>query len=536
MQHSNKTKVNITLLNTLLSNSIDSILTAQQDSGAINGYCESRVLESTLALHLLRNLSFLQLKQQRIEHYLLGEISKKNHNSALHGLEKIILKMAELVLHNNTNASKEMLQLLNLLLHNEQGRKGLYFGCLFAELGVLQFSELPFDFSAFQNSLQPLQTWARVMICSLKILYCYGTSKESLITLEDKNFLTEKLFEVGVYENNVLTQIVGLLALSKMLDKKRLEAPIHSLMNWQQPNGGLPLMTGLDNFITPLAGLAAIEALPHLSMPYQQTVQNALLRMTNYIASVQAENGGWSYMLGTTQTDVDDSGLCCALLAMVNPIKFDAHLLKVEHYIKVMQHKDGGFPTYIKGNPSTPSMAAAALHGIAELLLHHTKIDLAWKNSIHRTMDYLTNSQKKDGTFERRWSNAETHAMYRVAAALRSVQNLTNNTDLNKMNSTIMRKMQHYFYENQNADGGWGFTSTDNSDIMSTAYAMLCFTKNERDLATKGMNFLIAQQENNDILKFKPDLLGPRPLPYNIPVLPLVMQTCAFAYFMKVFY
>lgn len=518
-----------------LNAKLRTILASQRHDGSINAHCCSRVLESTLTLYLLRNLSYLQSKQKQIENYLINEISK-NHHTDINGIEKAVIVMAELVIYDNNVSSKSSIQLIDSILNHKQGRKKLYFGCLFAEVGVFHFSDLPFDYRVFKNPIWLVQTWARVMICSLKVLYCYGTSKESQITTEDKDFLKEKLLNVNIYENNVLTQIVGLIALSKMLAKEHLEASINALMRWQQQDGGFPLMTGLDNFVTPLAGLAALEALPNLSKQYQKTVYTAVTQMADYLASEQLENGGWSYMSGTTQTDLDDSGLCCALLSKVDANKFDRHLQKVEQYKIKMHNKDGGFPTYIKNNPSTPSMTAAALHGIAELLFYYPDKSSFWKDSIHQTLQYLTTCQKNNGTFERRWSNTETHAMFRVAMAMHSIQNLNDFEDFNEIITVITSKMEYYLRKNQNPDGGWGLSSKADSDVISTAYAIICCTKSERELATKGMNFLISlEQENNEILKYKPDLLGPRPLPYDIPLLSIVIQTYACAYFMKVF-
>lgn len=523
-------------VNIKLRKNIDTLLASQRENGSINAYCCSRVLESTLTLHLLRNQSYQQSKQKQIENYLISEISKKSHHAAFEGIEEAIMMIAEQVISNNNVSSKLSIQLIDSLLNREQGRKELYFGCLFAEVGVLNFSDLPFSDRAFQNSSRPLQTWAKVMMCSIKILYCYGTSKESQITKADKDFLKEKLLGGNIYENNVLTQIVGLIALSKVLAKQDLEAPIDSLMNWQQQDGGFPLMTGLDIFVTPLAGLAIQEALPSLPKKYQESVQEAVTQMAKYLASEQAENGGWSYMTGTTQTDMDDSGLCCALLAEVDANKFDLHLQRVEKYKSQMHNKDGGFPTYIKDNPSTPSMTAAALHGIAELLLSYPNKLSFWKDSIFQTLQYLSTCQKEDGTFERRWSNAETHAMFRVAIALRCIQKVPVFGVFSETITSITSKMEHYLHKNQNVDGGWGFTSNDDSDIISTAYAILCCTKSNSELATRGMKFIISiQQENNEVLKYRPELLGPRPVPYDIPLLPLVIQTHAFAYFLKVF-
>lgn len=515
-------------INDRLVENMSALLAAQVSNGAIDAPCGSRVLESTLALYLLRNLSYQEEKQQQIERYLIKEISGENHH--ITNIEKAIVMMAKTLIGSNNVVSKLS---INALLNRKSGRKAIYFGCLLAETGVIRFSDLPFDYQAFKTLDQSVQTWAKVMLCSLKVIYCCGTSEANLITKEDRNFLTAKLFSTAIFENNVLTQIVGLIALSKLLPKAQLEKPIEALMNWQQPDGGLPLMTGLDNFVTPLAGLAAMEALAHLTEQYQPPVRTAINRMADYLASEQLENGGWSYMTGTTQIDMDDTGLCCALLAMVNARKFARHLHKAEHCIANMQNKDGGYPTYIKNNSSTSSMTAAILHGIAEMQLSCLEM-ASWRDSIQQTLSYLAASQKDDGTFEQRWSRADTHAMFRVAVALGSIQKMDTSSDIDKIIHKISDKMAHYLRTTQNADGGWGFAANKDSDVISTAYAILCCNQSQGEPAAAGLRFLLSMP-HNDNLNYKPDLLGPRPVPYNIPILPLVIRTYALAYFMKVF-
>ena len=507
------------------------LLDHQRKNGAVNGYCKSRILESALMFHLLKSQSHLLKKQKEIKDFLSKSIAEANLNKPI-AIEQVIVEMAEQLIGNRSAFSGSSKQLVNTFLNREQGRKAIYFGCLFAEVGLLEFSSLPFQVDAFEEPKIPVQTWAKVMLCSLKVLYCFGMSKQNLITAEEKEFLKEKLFKNAVFENNVLTQIVGLLALSKLYSKNVLEKPLKALLNWQQKDGGMPLMTGLDNFITPLAGLALLDVLPNIPKRDQKNVEESIFKMAEYLKSEQVANGGWSYMQGTTQTDMDDSGLCGAFLAMINGKKYKDKLERVAEYKVEMQHTDGGYPTYIKGNPSTPSMTAAALHGVAEMLSCKAIEFSKWEISIRKTLKYLVAVQNNNGTYERRWSNAETHALFRVAVALRSVQKNTDiPVDFKDMMATISNKMITYLKESQNSDGGWGRTLGNKSDLESTGYAILCCTKREQNMATKGIKFL--EQLQQDKLVCNPDLLGPRPIPYDIPVLPTLILTYSYGHFIQ---
>ena len=514
----------------LLEKNMADIMVVQGSDGSIHAPCASRILESTLMLKLLRDQSFDSSGEKRITKYLLGKIAAqpRRHNNAI---EAILFTMAEVQVgmpHTDPICEK---QLVKLFSNREEGRKTIYFGCLLAETGVLPFSKLPFDHTVFDKITTKVQTWARVMLIALKAIYYHGTKSLHDIGAEEKELLLKSLFEQDVIENNVLTQIVGLLALSKILPKKDLEAPLRSLMAWQKLDGGFPLMTGLDNFVTPLAGLAMLDALPYLSPEHRSAVRVSVKGMTNYLAGEQLKNGGWSYMSGTSQADMDDSGLCAALLARVDANAHLRNLEKAENYFKNMHNQDGGFPTYIKNNESTASMTAAALHGIAEIIGCYPKKISEWQDVISSALLYLQEAQSNEGTFERRWSRSETHAMYRVVMALHSVQKIGLLTSFDQTISKITLKINEYLHENQNKDGGWGFSPKDGSDPISTAYAVLCFSNTESGSQERGICFLV-----NKMLEagpYEPDLLGPRPIPYDIPVFTQVIQTHALAHFMK---
>lgn len=520
-------------LTLILKKSVRALLSQQKNDGAVDGYCHSRILESLLTLHLLRNQSYLPSKQKNIENYLIGAIARNRLNNFSTEIEGIIATLAQRVIEGGSASTQPFEQLLNSLSGREQGRKTLYFGCLFAEMGMVSFSSLPFEVSAFQTSGIQVQTWASIMLCGLKFLYCYGMGIDSSISLEDQDFLVSQVLKTDIFENNVLTQIVGILALSKFLPQQQLEQPINALMQWQQENGGMPLMTGLDHFVTPLAGLAILETLPNLPAKNQVEAEASVMRMADYLVSAQKKDGGWSYMAGTVQTDVDDSALCGVLLARLKKQKFKTNLQKLNQYLAKMQNDDGGFPTYISGNSSTPSMTAAAIHGIAEILRCNPMKSFFGQKSIQQALQYLVTIQRDDGTFERRWSNADTHAMFRVAIALRSLQYIGVPPDLQKAMDTISQKMTSYLHTARNPDGGWGQTSNDASDILSTAYAVLCCTGSEKVLAAEGVVFLLSRQENDGTFKSRPDLIGPRPLPYDIPILSTIMSIYACGYFIE---
>ncbi len=516
----------------LIKRNVDTIIAQQRENGAINASCASRVLESALTLHLLQYLSILPSNQKRLLDYLAKATAKRIGN--VHAVEGAICEVAKRLIGQH-NASKSSSYFLDAIFSVNDVRKTLYFGCLIAEMKGVPFSELPFDVHTFQILPEKLQLWASLMLCCLKVMYCHGVSIEDCITEKEKTFLIDTLGRQAVFENYILIQVAGLIALSKLLPKKEILPQVEALLKWQQPDGGMPTITGLDTFVTPIAGIALLKSLPNMPKEQALAIQASIRQMGDYIASEQLADGGWPFMTGNMQSDADGSGLCFALLAIIDKEEYKTNLEKALLYKTNLQNTDGGFPTFLRGNLSTPSMTAAALHGIGQMLLRDVSKSFQWKDAIRKALLYLANSQKEEGTFEQRWSNAETHAMFRVTTALHAIRRNEVFAEFGGIIANIFDKIQKYLQTTQNHDGGWGRTSKEDSDVVSTAYAILCCNQSERELATKGIAFLLSHRDMDETIKYRPDLLGPRPILYDIPIFPFVIETYAYAYFLETF-
>jgi hypothetical protein len=72
----------------------------------------------------------------------------------------------------------------------------------------------------------------------------------------------------------------------------------------------------------------------------------------------------------------------------------------------------------------------------------------------------------------------------------------------------------------QNEDGGFGQQSGAPSDAISTAYALIVLA-GQLDPAPAALatRYLLAQQRPDGSIISVPDMVGPRPFPYHVPLL-----------------
>ncbi|MFE6331620.1 prenyltransferase/squalene oxidase repeat-containing protein [Streptomyces sp. NPDC057798] len=72
----------------------------------------------------------------------------------------------------------------------------------------------------------------------------------------------------------------------------------------------------------------------------------------------------------------------------------------------------------------------------------------------------------------------------------------------------------------QHADGGWGQLPDDPSDVLSTAQAVPVLARHGDPLSvSRAVTYLLNQQDPDGGFTSPPDQVGPRPLPFDYPVL-----------------
>ncbi len=133
-------------------------------------------------------------------------------------------------------------------------------------------------------------------------------------------------------------------------------------------------------------------------------------------------------------------------------------------------------------------------------------------------VDFVLDSQLPDGTFERGWTVSESSAIQRVLDALHVVRPV--DPAVADRITEATRRAVDRLATTQHADGGWGQQAGSRSDVLSTAQALPILARpGERSDAARGLAYLVAHQEDDGGFVAPPDQVGPRPLPFDFPVL-----------------
>jgi squalene-hopene/tetraprenyl-beta-curcumene cyclase/sporulenol synthase len=347
------------------------------------------------------------------------------------------------------------------------------------------------------------QRWVSVMMRALEILYFAHHGRRDLITDDRVEMLlsTTAPSYGGTWEQYLLGHLLTLLALSELPSHAGVVSRcVDALLEHQRPNGGFGFITRMEIFASATAGLGLIGA----------GVDRApLYAVGDFLASHQQPDGGWGYALGVKQTDIDDTSYCVEFLRALNPTRYRLELALAEHYLLGMQNRDGGFPTFCHGNSSEVAMTAAALNALAPSRRRYRQV---FRNAVQ----YIVDNQHPDGTFERSWSCAHSNAIFR---ALLAIQTLSDGRSAAERQDAERRAMS-YLRMSQNEDGGWGHLIGDDSDPISSAYALITLSHFDGEFTIgRGVDYLVQQQLSDGGYTSRPDGSGPRPIAYDVPVL-----------------
>jgi squalene-hopene/tetraprenyl-beta-curcumene cyclase len=473
------------------------IATHVDADGCVRGRCESRILESALALHLLKQVGMHPVEQERLVSYLRAQRIAEDQDP----LHAAVRRGA---LGESTEEDAEAVTAyLVLFEHFTARRKRMMFSVVLAVLGVTPFDP-EFTMEDFASGKEEkYQSWVNVVMSSLRILQAMGSGHPDWVRREDVELLTVTQSANGAWEKHLLANILALLALRHFPEYSlAVQQGISLLVSFQNADGGLPFITGLEIFCTATAGLALAGAGGN---------PVTLRRMADYLVNQQQPDGGWAYAEDVHQTDVDDTSYCLEFLRAVNPTRYAGSIARAEAYLISMQNNDGGFPTFIAGSHSEIAMTAAAINAMASSPRHHPEL-------LVRGVRYIIENQKADGTFERSWSLSETNAIFR---ALLAMQALPENASYLKPALKIAEKRSlDYLRSSQNKDGGWGQLADDPSDAISTSYALIAISHfDDHTTLKRGVDYLIRQQQSHGGFVSIPDQAGPRPIAWNVPIL-----------------
>lgn len=474
--------------------------------GAVRDVCQSRVLESSLMLHLLTIQGVHPDCQSQLTQYLTAQLYKKQNNK-FHGA--LILGALGRSISEDAQVVEEYMAGFE---HFTASRKRVMFRAMLAELEVIPYDSI---YRVEDFSYHGYQSWVAAEICALKILYAFGSNHPEWVNHDDIKFLLTTQNNDFIWEKNVLGNLFILLALHKFQEHHHVVLKgISNLLNSQNSDGGFPFIASMEIYCTATAGVALTDT---------GVDMETLSQMAEYIAGQQQSDGGWSYAEGVSQTDVDDTSFCVEFLRAVEPDKYKVCISKAEAYLLAIQNEDGGFPTFVRANPSEITMTAGALNALASRSAEYT-------NVFERGLRYITNQQRFDGSFERSWSLSEAHAIFRSMLAMRNC-NVVHFPQLLESICTAEAKALNYLSRSQNSDGGWGHKLGDTSDVISTSYTLIALSRfGDTETLRRGADYLIVQQDEEGKFVSIPDQVAPRPIPYDVPILTSIFALLALKY------
>ncbi|WP_075737647.1 prenyltransferase/squalene oxidase repeat-containing protein [Streptomyces acidiscabies] len=483
------------------------------DGGAIRGECHSRVLESALALTLLTRTGAAPLARRRVLAFLQG------HLGSAQEFDRVIAALA--VGRATGRACAGDADIVGKLTGALLGAAPAFISArrrrmLHAVLSLLGCPVPPDAGPAADEEAptDPVHSWAAVQQAAITLILANGTGVRNAATAAALRTLTAVRPATTVWKGYVLLHLLSLHALAGVPGQgESVRGGLETLLRHQRDDGGFPFVVDLQHWCSSTAGIAlaatgsppgALRAMARtLAAHRTDESQRSLCRSLSRGAPLA---GGWSFGPRVAQNDVDCTSCVLEFLQTVDPVAHAGAVQRGVDGLLAVQGGDGGFPTYVAGAASEPCMTAAAVNALAP----HPSTAPARE----RALAFLADSQLPDGGFEPGWSRSRLHAMFR--ARLAACAAAPDDRRAARMADRIERSAR----ETQNADGGWGMQPGDPSDDISTAYGLItmCHGTESRPVG-RAVSWLLAHQNADGGYGGPPDMVGPRPFPYHIPVL-----------------
>ncbi|MFH9721980.1 prenyltransferase/squalene oxidase repeat-containing protein [Streptomyces sp. NPDC017254] len=475
------------------------LLGAAAPDGLLRAPCDSRILESALALRLLTVTGVDPDAQERLTRRLKTAVDEG-------APDPVQEAAARAALGEYVDGPAALTRLLGGFDHFTAGRKRLMFQTVLAELGAHPFPELPSPEGVFEERGQ--QRWLVTEMAALKVLYAFGIGRPRLVGEDDWQTLAPCALPGAPPYGNHLARTLALLALRhRPRYAGAVTARARELRGLLREDGGLPFITGMDVFATATGGLALAGA---------GAPAHTLRVLAAALAERQNPDGGWGFDREVDQSDVDDTSYCVEFLRTAAPERCGTEVAAGERHLLARQGEDGGFPTFEAGTASEVAITAAAVNALAPNPAHRPVVEAAVRFVVAR--------QEGAGPFERSWSLNESNALFRTVLAYDSFHAVAPGHPAGTEVARARARAVARLVDTQNADGGWGHVPSDPSDPISTAYALIAVARTPAVPSAVGateraVRHLLERQRPDGGFVSRPDQAGPRPLAYHVPLL-----------------
>ncbi|MDG4809535.1 terpene cyclase/mutase family protein [Micromonospora sp. WMMD1120] len=481
-----------------------------EPDGAIREQCQSRVLESALALSLLTRVGVTAPARDRLLAFLDA------HRDSPERLDRVLARLA--VSRATSGGSTVDATLVARLTDGVlgaapgfiSGRRRRMVGAVLSVLGC----PLPGDLGAPADGAvptDPMHSWAVVQQAAVTLILAAAAGVSNPVTDDARDTLLAIEPGTSVWEGYVLMHLLALHGLAGVPGQEAtVRDGVRTLLRYQRDDGGFPFVVEMHHWCTATAGLglAAAGAPTSLlrSMGRMLVVHQGGAPLARSLSRGTPLTDGWSMSVGVAQNDVDCTACALEFLQVTDPVGFGGAVRRGVRSLLAVQGADGGFPTFVAGAASEPCMTAAAVGALASIP--------ATAPARARALAFLADSQLADGGFEPGWSRSRLHALFRARLAA-----YTAHPD-DCRSATMAERIERTVRETQNDDGGWGMQPGDPSDDVSTAYGLitLCYGSESRPVG-RALSWLLGQQHADGGYRGVPDMVGPRPFTYHLPVL-----------------
>ncbi len=241
---------------------------------------------------------------------------------------------------------------------------------------------------------------------------------------------------------------------------------VNYLKTNQGADGGITGFGGETSWT--IMGLVANGIDPH-------TVQNSGVSLVDYLKNNQpTTTTGW------------ERDLLAVTAAGENPFTFGGH-----NYVSQVQS------TEVSNQLGSTTSISDDFWGILGLISAGPSAN---QSIISKSVDFVIANQNSDGGWSYATATGSDNADTGVAlqALLAAKNKGFTNTGLDNAISTG----KEYLKDNQNSDGGWGYSGTGNSDADSTPWVVQGFL-GSNTVITNGLNFLVSMQDSSGGVQYQ---------------------------------